>query len=689
MTYFLAPLMACSAAFAAPITTGTLVNETVDLSVLAEFPHPAYKTIQFSSYDRSSVAPYAPGWYANSDGFGGEPTPNFVRTVEPATAETPGRYVMAEVEGPGAIVRTWTAAIAGEIELYLDGSETPVYSGDATRFLMWTYDHFAQELGLTQEDMPRGFRQNQACYFPIPFASGMRIDWIGNPNDIHFYQIETRLYPEGTEITTFQPSDLTTYADDIAKAIPMLANTDANWTPPQGRDVAIDVPAEPAARTDLFSLEAEGAIGLLELKLEAADTWRALRQVILKGYFDGAPQPQVEAPMGDFFGSGPGLNPFDTLPMAVRADGVMVCRFVMPFRERVVFVADNRGDQPVRITGRVVFTDRPWTERSHHFFAKWRVDHELLAQGEAGVFDLPYLCARGKGAFVGVAANILNPSEVPTEGGNWWGEGDEKIWVDDDTFPSLFGTGSEDYFNYAWSRPDLFWDAYAAQPLDTGPGTRGFVTNIRWHILDALPFEKSVDFFMELFHHSRTVGVTYARTAYFYATPELRDDHIPITVADVIQGLEHPRNWEPRPTGAASGSIFFQADEVVAAGAANTSVLTGAPWSRDTLLLWKPQAAGETLSFTLTAPEAGKYQVVLTCAVTPTGGTFEASLDGRDVMPQKPSLFTPHHLQLRNFWMETYDLEAGEHTLTLTSTGKTAESGGTEVGVDWLWLKKR
>ncbi|HJN16658.1 MAG TPA: hypothetical protein QGH10_14230, partial [Armatimonadota bacterium] len=132
---FAGPFMTCSLAAAAPVTTGDLLREMVDLSVLVECPAPGYKTTQFSSYDRRSVKPYAPGWYENSDGFGNEPIPNFVEVLEEPDEDGIGRYLMVDVDGPGAIVRCWTAAINGNVRLYLDGSDEPVYEGSAGAFL--------------------------------------------------------------------------------------------------------------------------------------------------------------------------------------------------------------------------------------------------------------------------------------------------------------------------------------------------------------------------------------------------------------------------------------------------------------------------------------------------------------------------------------------------------------------------
>ncbi len=95
------------------ITTGTLLDEMTDLAALARFPKPAYRNVQFSSYDRRSTTPEAPGWFSNADGFGGEPIPGFLKTLREPQGDKPGLYLMADVRGPGAIVRGWSAGMGG------------------------------------------------------------------------------------------------------------------------------------------------------------------------------------------------------------------------------------------------------------------------------------------------------------------------------------------------------------------------------------------------------------------------------------------------------------------------------------------------------------------------------------------------------------------------------------------------
>jgi hypothetical protein len=93
------------------ITTETLFKEMIDMVGLTYFPDPPFRTVQFSSFDHRSTLPGGPDWFANSDGFGGEPIPNFEQVIREPGEDGMGEYLIADVQGPGAIVRLWTAAI--------------------------------------------------------------------------------------------------------------------------------------------------------------------------------------------------------------------------------------------------------------------------------------------------------------------------------------------------------------------------------------------------------------------------------------------------------------------------------------------------------------------------------------------------------------------------------------------------
>ena len=115
----------------------------------------------------------------------------------------------------------------------------------------------------------------------------------------------------------------------------------------------------------------------------------ALRGCLLRISFDGSQRPQVESPLGDFFASGPGINPFSSLPFTVAADGTLTCRFVMPYRETVRLEIVNYTAEPVDLQGQIRISPWKWDDDSMYFHAKWRIDPDLFAG--RGAIDLPYV----------------------------------------------------------------------------------------------------------------------------------------------------------------------------------------------------------------------------------------------------------------------------------------------------------
>ncbi len=672
------------------ITTGSLFEEMIDMVRLAEFPEPSYEVIQFSSYDRRSNLPGGPEWFANSDGFGGEPIPGFEAVLREPGVDSIGEYLMADVEGPGALVRLWTAAIDGTVELFLDGSSEPVFSGPANDFFQNPLDSFSQTQELNRENLERTFYQRDAVYAPMPFERRMRIEWTGNLAHIHFYQIEVRRYPAGTAVETFRPEDLESYRETIDRVAAVLADPHAGVTQASNNGPnALSLVLEPGEGEDALLLEGGGAIDRLELRLEASDIDRALRQTVLHIHFDDSPWGQVQSPVGDFFGAAPGVNPYQSLPFTVQPDGSMICRFVMPYRSSARIHFQNLGEQSVTITGSVNSADYEWNDgRSMHFRARWRVNHDLIADPEA-VQDLPFVVARGKGVYVGTTSILLNPNPIPTPWGNWWGEGDEKVFVDDDSLPSLFGTGSEDYYNYSWSSPDIFTFPYCGQPRNDGPGNRGFVTNYRWHILDPLPFTEYLGFYMELYSHERTPNVSYARVGYHYAMPGLTDDHTAI-MPEEVRHLELPLGWMPEGRFGARNSVFYQTEEL----SPNRRLqFESAPlYAGSRLPVWRPTSSGQSLWLRVPIQTAGEYRIHFIARLDNNGARANVRLDG-DVATlttdvNSIDLHRPYRTLLRNFTLQTRELDAGTHTLEFLFDGAADGVDRPEIGIDFVWVQE-
>ncbi|MHC4443252.1 MAG: glycoside hydrolase family 172 protein [Planctomycetota bacterium] len=682
--------------FAQPITTESLIDQMIDMHRLTYFPQPAYKTVQFSSYDRRSTLPNGPHWFSNSDGFGREPIPNFEAVIKKPVGKDPGQYLICDLDGPGAIVRTWTAAMGGTIRLYLDKNQKPVWEGPAVEFLKRTYTPYANDAGLDEALLHETFYQRDAAYCPIPFAKHCRITWTGNHRRVHFYQIQIRTYESDAKVITFQPSDLKSTAKTIRRVARVLADPDKAWPYKSNKTPVLIEATVPARQRSQQILELNGpqAIERLTLTVSAGNMDQALRQTVMSIIFDDYPAGQVQAPIGDFFGAAPGINPYVSLPFTVKSDETMITRYVMPFARSCKIVIDNYGLQTVKITGSVLPLDYKWDKnRSMHFRARWRIDHDLVGAGSA-VQDMPYLVARGTGLYVGSATMLMNPCNVPSSNGNWWGEGDEKIFVDNDIRPSTFGTGSEDYYNYSWSIPHHFHHPYCGQPRNDGPGNRGFVTNFRWHVIDPLPFKDYIGFYMELYTHTETPNMSYARIGYHYGKPGITDDHLTITSEDV-RYLELPEGWQPVPLRGSQNSAFFQAEKLIE-DKSRITTQKGKLFSDNGLMTWKPKQKSDKLDMKLEVKKDRKYIIHLTAALMPDSGPISVLLNGkplgfrgRRAAADGIHLFAPYHTLLRNYQAKPLRLTKGDHTLTIQYDGEVGPDQDKSVGIDFVWLQKR
>ncbi|MFA5816058.1 MAG: glycoside hydrolase family 172 protein [Bacteroidales bacterium] len=664
------------------VTTTSLINELTDLRQLAEYPIPGFRSVQYSSYDRRTVSPDKPGWFANDDGFGGEPIPGFLEVIKKPDSKGIGEYLICDVKGPGAIVRLWTAQIAGELMVWLDQEKDPVYNGLAKPFFLHTYEAFLKEKPKTE--WTGSINQNMASYYPIPFSKGCRMVWKGDLSNLHFYHVQLRLYDQGTRVKTFTVKDIQKNQEKLNHAAAILAEPFKYLDTVLFNAAYETIWLKPGEKKVVKSVTGSAGIKRLAVFVAAQNMEKALRQTILEIRFDGSPWGQVQSPVGDFFGAAPGINPYESLPFTVLDDGRMVCRYFMPFKDSAQVMMENMGDQEVTVIAKVVTKPYEWKDgTSMHFRARWRVNHELLADPRQ-VKDIPYLLIRGKGRMVGAACYLLNPTSVPSSAGNWWGEGDEKIFIDDYLKPSFIGTGSEDYYNYAWSSEELFDYGYCGQPRNDGPANRGFVTNYRWHILDNIPFDKSFDFFMELYSHRAVDHFSYARMVYTYAVPGAHDDHLVITKSDVRQ-LELPADWWPEAAGAAGNSIFYQVENILFKPQ-NIELVKDPMWSAKQMVFWKPLSKSDSLTLLLPATKTGKFRINLTVARTAGGGKMELMLDNKPIMfngADIVDLSTSFRSVARNISTESLDLTEGIHVLTIKPAG---DKPG-PIGLDFIWIQ--
>jgi hypothetical protein len=207
----------------------------------------------------------------------------------------------------------------------------------------------------------------------------------------------------------------------------------------------------------------------------------------------------------------------------------------MPFRKTAVVELLNE-DQTAR-KGTIEIDSVPLCRDFNglgYFHCKWHRDTETLPKDRFP--DWIMLKTQGRGRFCGVMLHVWNPR------GGWWGEGDEKFFVDGEKFPSTFGTGSEDYFGYAWCCPALFQRPYHAQTMTEQ--NRGHQSVLRWHIGDNVPFTTSFEGDIEKYDHPGP-GVKYAATGFWYLSPDGVDPYDLVPVAERDGYYTNPDEGKP------------------------------------------------------------------------------------------------------------------------------------------------
>jgi D-arabinan exo alpha-(1,3)/(1,5)-arabinofuranosidase (non-reducing end) len=226
------------------------------------------------------------------------------------------------------------------------------------------------------------------------------------------------------------------------------------------------------------------------------------RYTIIRIYWDDETTPSVEAPVGDFFCMGWGkYSPLQSLAVAVNPGSAFNCYWPMPFRKKCKITMENLADEDMYLYYQVdyILTDVP--DDAAYFHAQFRRTNPLPYKEDYVLVD----GVKGRGQYVGtyMAIGVSN--------NGWWGEGEIKFFMDDDAkFPTICGTGTEDYFCGSYdfdtrkkNDADVetvnyteFCSPYTGLPqVIRGDGHYDVMQRFglyRWHITDPIRFEKNL-----------------------------------------------------------------------------------------------------------------------------------------------------------------------------------------------------
>lgn len=496
----------CSIHAQEQVSMQSLLREMVDRKQLVEYPESIpYKAMQASSYNRASVSPDQPGWFADSDGV------FCIRTEKNREGET--EWVLMEDKGPGAITKIWAVCFyyglddttGANLKIYLDGEEEPTINCN--------FFEFVKGESFVKPPLAMETRRAGNSYLPIPYAKSCKVTM---DKKVFYNIISYRSYPQGTSVRTFSMDEYNQsqiLIDSVRHVLERGVYGDLVSTK-HTEAYSFHKTLRPQEKETLLIRKKQQAIEQLVFQLDAEDFDQALRSTVLKISFDG--EQTVWTPLGDFFNIGVGLKTYQMWERAVQEDGTMICRWIMPYQHIAELEIENLGKQDIQIAVTAKVMPYTWNDRSMYFHSSWRMDDPTPG---FPLFDYNLVNVKGKGIYVGDQFTVLNPEE------GWWGEGDEKVYVDEDTFPSLFGTGTEDYYGWAGgvvpNPEDEFYTPFLSNVRVAAPNSMGYNTCTRTRVLDAIPFNRQLDFNIESSGSNRTswFHLQYAVNTYWYAKP--------------------------------------------------------------------------------------------------------------------------------------------------------------------------
>jgi hypothetical protein len=257
--------------------------------------------------------------------------------------------------------------------------------------------------------------------------------------------------------------------------------------------------AVPPRSTSVIA-DVKGMGAIQQIWITPAGNWR---YTILRVYWDGETEPSIECPIGDFFACGWGkFAQVTSLPVCVNPGSGLNCYWEMPFRKSFKMTVENLDDEELVFFYQINYTLTDVPADAAYFHAQFRRTNPLPYKDVYTILD----GVKGWGQYVGtyMAWGVNN--------NGWWGEGEIKFYMDGDKeFPTIAGTGTEDYFcgsyGFSLAKPDgtesyvEYTTPYAGMPqVIRGNGHYQVVQRFglyRWHIMDPVRFEKDLKVTMQ------------------------------------------------------------------------------------------------------------------------------------------------------------------------------------------------
>ncbi len=316
---------------------------------------------------------------------------------------------------------------------------------------------------------------------------------------------------------------------DMARLRSYKVRRSSSWDRTGGNRDA--VPIEPGATATVLDATGAGVVTHLWFTIASQDPIH-LKKLVLRAWWDGESNPSVETPIGDFFGLGLGeYFVYQSALLAVAPVKALNAYFQMPFSSGARITVTNEGS--IRTNALYYAIDYAvlpsLPSDIGRFHAQYRQaapckgwTNDWVNNGSPGINERKNLDgkdnyvffeAAGRGHFIGVTHAILQNQN------GWFGEGDDMIFIDGDTMPTINGTGTEDYYNGAWDFGlQAFANLHQGAPYVVDPERiGGRYCLYRWHVESPITFEKSIRVTIEHGHANHRSDDFYS-VGYWYQT---------------------------------------------------------------------------------------------------------------------------------------------------------------------------
>jgi len=405
------------------------------------------------------------------------------------------------------------------------------------------------------------------------------------------------------------------------------------------------------------------------------------QEMLLRMFWDDNPRPAVEAPVGDFFANCFGQRrEVISLPVIVEDADSYNCFWHMPFRKSARIEIENQSDKLISL----LYYNIDWIKKDKlpkdtpYFYAQYRQEYPV----EHGK-DYVILDTKGKGHYVGTVL------AVRTRSPSWFGEGDEKIHVDGEAKPSIWGTGTEDYFLSAWGLKTTSTPYFGVPYFDQWGIVGGHTAAYRWHLNDPLVFNTGIKVTLEHFgwispdENPNYKAMSwnerqddYASVAFWYQTgaptfdaraPHARERRLP----SLERVIAYARDFADAAHHGAGEAVKQSLDF----------------YDGPQLLYKPPQAEGAWLAIPIEVKKKEPLRLLVNATKSYDFGRYQAFLN--DVKLGQPADFysaklANEEVHLLDFWPDP-----GTYTLRLECVGKHPASQGCYLGIESVRLRER